>query len=86
MVGFLEGDLWVFVADLIAGDFEDLKLGLVRLGLEFSEILEISGVFDRLVCGFFVGVDDTVFLTLESIGEPTREAERCHLEVKTVNR
>lgn len=75
MARFLEGDFWVFVADLTAGDFEAFKPGLARLGFEFSQTLEISVVFDRLVCGFFVGVDDpAVFLALGSIGESLRKA------------
>lgn len=82
---FLEGDFWVFVADLTAGDFEGFRPGLARLGFEFSQTLGISVVFDRLVCGFFVGVDDpAAFLALGSIGESLRKARPVSPRSETV--
>lgn len=66
----MKADFCIFVADLIAGDFDNLELGLVILGLVFSE------VFDRLACGFFSGVTAPAFLLVESIaGERVRERE-----------
>lgn len=70
---FLVTDFCDLVADLTEGEFHDLEIGLVVLGLQFSECLEPSLIFDLFDFESFEGVVvPPAVLAIKSIGKSRR--------------
>lgn len=67
---FLVTDFCDLVADLADGEFHNFEIGLVVLGLQFSECFELSLIFDLFDFESFKGVvAPPAVLGINSIGK-----------------